>query len=77
MVDVVTKLAIVGVLRELLYADDFILMSVTIKGFMNRLLEWKEAFESKGLKVNLVKTKVMVSSGFTKDGLSKSKVTHV
>ena len=34
----------------------------------------KEAFESKSLKVNLGKTKVMVSSGVTKDGLSKSKV---
>ena len=32
------------------------------------------AFESKGLKVNLEKTKVMVCGGITKDGMSKSKV---
>ena len=34
----------------------------------------KKAFESKGLKDNLGKTKVMVSRGITKDGMSKSKV---
>ena len=43
-------------------------------GLMNKFLKWKEAFESKGLKVNLVKTKVMVSGGITKDGMSNSKV---
>ena len=31
-------------------------------------------FESKGLKVNLRKTKAMFSGGITKDGMSKSKV---
>ena len=35
---------------------------------------WKEAFESKGLEVNLRKTEVMVSGGITKGGMSKSKV---
>ena len=48
-------------------------MSETIKGFMNKLLKWKEAFESKGLKVNLGKTKASQIS-ITKDGMSKSKV---
>ena len=38
------------------------------------LLKWKEAFESKGLKVNIWKTKVMVSGGTTKDVFSKSEV---
>ena len=33
-----------------------------------------EAYESKGLKVNLGKSKVMVSDGITTDGMSKSKV---
>ena len=33
-----------------------------------------EAFESKSLKVNLWKTKVTVSGGITKDGMSKSNV---
>ena len=34
----------------------------------------KEAFEIKGLKINLGKMKLMVSSGITHDGLSKCKV---
>ena len=34
-------------------------------------MEWKEGFESKGLKVSLGKTKLTVSGGITKDGLSK------
>ena len=58
----------------LLYADDLVLISETIEGLRNKFLKWKEAIESKGLKVNLGKTKVMVSSGIAKDGLSKSKV---
>ena len=40
----------------------------------NKFKKWKKAYESKGLNVNLGKTKVMVSCGITKDGLSKSKV---
>ena len=44
--------------NAILYADDF--------------LKWKEAFESKGLKVNLKKTKVMVSD--LKGEVLKSKV---
>ena len=48
-------------------------MSETIKGHWNRFLKWKEAFESKGFKVNLGKTNVMVSGGMTRDGMSKSK----
>ena len=40
---------------ELLYADDVVLMSETIEGLNIRFLEWKEAIESKGLKVDLGK----------------------
>ena len=42
--------------RRLLYADDLVVMSETIEGLMSKFLKWKEAFESKGLKVNLGKT---------------------
>ena len=49
-------------------------MSETIKGVRNKFMKCKEAFESKGLKVNLGETKLMVSSSITKDGMSKSKV---
>ena len=49
MVGVVTKFARV----ELLYDDDIAVMSKTNEGLRNKFLKWKEAFESKGLKVNL------------------------
>ena len=39
-----------------------------------QFLKCKAAFESKDFKVNLGKTKVMVSNNITKDGLFKSKV---
>ena len=42
-------------LSELLYADDIVLMNETIKGLGNKFIKWKEAFEWKGLKVNLGK----------------------
>ena len=74
VVDVVTESSREGAISELLYADDIVLMSETIKGLRNKILKWKEAFEIKGLKANPWKTEVMVSGGFTKDGLSKSKV---
>ena len=72
MADDVTESAREGARSELLYADDLVLMSEIIDGLGKKLLKWKEALESKGLKVNLGKTKVMVSSGITNDGLSKS-----
>ena len=56
-----------------MHADDIVLMSETIEGHSDKSFKWKEAFERKGLKVNLWKNKVMVCSGITKDGLSKSK----
>ena len=49
-------------------------MSETLKGLRNKFLKWKESFGSKGLKVNLGKSKIMVSDGITKDGSSKGKV---
>ena len=74
VVDVVTEFAREDALSELLCADDLVLISETIEGLRNKLLKWKKAIESKGLKVSLGKTKVMVSGGITQDGLSKSKV---
>ena len=74
VVDVITEFAREGALSELLYADDLVLISETIKGIMDRFLIWMEAFDSKGLKDNLRKTKVMVGSGITHDGLSESMV---
>ena len=61
-------------LDKSLYSDDSLLMSETIEGLRDNFLKWKEALKSKGLKVNLGKTKVMVNSGIRQDGLSKNKV---
>ena len=44
-------------------------MSETVEGLGKMLRKWKEAFESKGLKVNLGKTNVMVNSGIAGDDL--------
>ena len=71
VVDVVTEFASEGALSELLCADDLVLMRQTNEGLRNKFIKWKEAFQSKGLKVNLEKTKLMVSSGIT---MSISKV---
>ena len=49
-----------GSLSELQHADDLVLMSETTEGLRNEFLKWKEAYESKGLKVNYGKIKVML-----------------
>ena len=47
-------------------------MSESKENLKEKFLKWKEAFESKGLKVNLKKTKVMTSG--SKGEVLKSKV---
>ena len=61
VVDVITKKARRGVVDELLYADDLVLMSKTMDDLKERFWNWKAALESKGLKVNTRKTKVMAT----------------
>ena len=51
-----------GCPEELLYADDLALVSDSVEGLTEKLENWKHALESKGLRVNLKKTKVMVSN---------------
>ena len=60
-------------LSKLLYADDLVLMGDMTVTLRNKFLVLREAFESKGLKVNLGITMVIVSDGITRDVLSKSK----
>ena len=50
-----------GLPLELLYADDLGLMAETEELLRDRILCWKECLECKGLKVNVSKSKVMVS----------------
>ena len=41
VVDVVTELARDGMLSEFLYADDFVLMSESLKGLSSKFRKWK------------------------------------
>ena len=46
---------------ELLYADDLAVIAETEEEMIKRLNEWKDNVESKGMRVNMNKTKVMIS----------------
>ena len=46
---------------EFLYADDLAIVAETLDEVKNRLSLWKQKFAEKGLKVNVAKTKVLVS----------------
>ena len=49
-------------LEELLYTDDLPLVSKKLEGLEGRLEGWKRTLESKGLRVNVKKTKMIISS---------------
>ena len=61
VVDVVIEHAREGLLNEILYADDLVLMSESMDDLRERFQKWRSALEGKGLKVNVGKTKMMVS----------------
>ena len=63
VVDVVTESVRNSLMSEMLYVDDLVLTSETMEGLREKFWKWKEAFESKGLKVNLRETKVELVSG--------------
>jgi len=46
---------------ELLYADDLAVIAETEEELIKRLHVWKENVESNGMRVNMNKTKVMIS----------------
>ena len=47
----------IGLISEMLYTDDLVLTSEMMEGLREKFWKRKEAIESKGLKVNLGKTK--------------------
>ena len=71
VVDAVTESVRSGSMSEMLYADDLVLTSETMEGLREKFWKWKDAFESKGLKVNLGKTKVLVSGAEGEKSVSK------
>jgi len=46
---------------ELLYADDLAVIAETEEGLIKRLNEWKDFVQNRGIRVNMNKTKVMIS----------------
>jgi len=46
---------------ELLYADDLAVIAENEEELIKRLNEWKDNMESKGMRVSMNKTKVMIS----------------
>ena len=46
---------------ELLYADDLVVVAETEEDSIKRLNEWKNNVENRGMRINMNKTKVMIS----------------
>ena len=61
VIDEVTESARKRWMKQILYADDLVLMGETMKELTEIFDEWREALESKGMRVSLGKTKFMVS----------------
>ena len=61
VVDVVTNEMKEVTLLEILYAHDIVLMAESMAEQQEKIYGWKSALESNGLKVNLMKTRVMMS----------------
>jgi len=51
---------------ELLYADDLVVIAETEDDLTKRLYEWKGNVENRGMRVNMNKTKVMISGEWQK-----------
>jgi hypothetical protein len=60
-------------LWELLYADDLVLSAETKEEAIEQFNNWKRKTEKKGLKINMEKTKVMVSGKKAKDQIRTGK----
>ena len=50
-VNVILENAREGLMNEILCANDLVAMSESIENLKEKFLKWKEAFESKGLKM--------------------------
>jgi hypothetical protein len=48
-----------GLPWEVLYADDLVLIATSLEELKDKILRCKETMETKGLKVNIGKTKVI------------------
>ena len=71
LIDVITESVRNGLMSEMFYADDLILTSETMERLREKFWKWKEAFESKRLKVNIGEPKVVVSGAEAEVTVSK------
>ena len=71
VMDVVCGSVMEGLLFEILYADDLVLMAEDMSELQTKYNNWKEAMEGKGLKVNVGKTKCMISGEASRKEVSK------
>ena len=55
--DEVTKDIREGVVKEMLYADDIVLISDNWEEIESRYTRWKKVLQEKGMKINVSKTK--------------------
>jgi len=44
-----------------LYADDLVVIAETEDGLIKRLNEWKDNVQNRGMRINMNKTKVIIS----------------
>jgi len=49
-----------------MYADDLVVIAETEEDLIQRLIEWKDFMENRGMRVNINKTKVMISGEWQK-----------
>ena len=63
VMDEVTREARSNNLKELLYADDLLLMGESMGETEEKYKKWKNALHGKGLKINVSKTKVIIVTG--------------
>ena len=50
-----------GLPYELLYADDLVLIATSERELQEKFRRWRDGLSSKGLRVNVDKTKVLIS----------------
>ena len=61
VIDEVTENARKGWMKQILYADNLVLMGETMEELRENFDEWRKVFESKEMRVGLGKMKLMVS----------------
>jgi hypothetical protein len=61
VLEALSKLFHIGCPWELLYDDNLVIMSGTLDELTAKVEMWKQGIEEKGLRVNMAKTKVMIS----------------